>query len=142
MNPRLQPEAGAHAPGKRGLRKGSLTKAAEGRPELTASGFQVLVALAAGATHGYAVMRFVDQLTDGQAQMPAGTLYRTMARLLADGLVDEVNEADPTAPHDARRRYYRLTDRGRALAAAEGKRLVRLVGIARQAGLLDSGEPA
>jgi DNA-binding PadR family transcriptional regulator len=112
----------------------------EREPELTPAAFEVLVALAAGAGHGYAVMRFVDQLSDGQDQLPAGTLYRTMARLLAEGLVDEVDEADPTAPHDARRRYYRLTERGRALAASEAERLARLVRVARESGLLRDGE--
>jgi DNA-binding PadR family transcriptional regulator len=105
------------------------------RPELTATAFEVLVALAAGATHGYAVMRFVEQISDGADQLPAGTLYRTMARLLADGLVEEVDDTNPSAPHDARRRYYRLTDEGRGLAAAEADRLASLVKIARAHGL-------
>ena len=57
-------------------------------PALTTAGFQVLLALASGHSHGYAVMGFVDQLTDGQVRLGPGTLYRTLARLVADELVD------------------------------------------------------
>jgi DNA-binding PadR family transcriptional regulator len=105
-------------------------------PELTPAAFQVLVALAAGAAHGYAVMRFVERLTDDAVQLPAGTLYRTLARLVADGLVAETAEADPGAPHDARRRYYRLTPLGRRRAREEAESLDRLVAAAAAAGLL------
>ena len=50
-------------------------------------------------------MGFVDQLTDGQVRLGPGTLYRTLARLVADELVSETETSDPNAPHDARRRY-------------------------------------
>ena len=82
--------------------------------ELTPAAFQVLLALAAGEGHGYAVMKYVEDLSDGSARIPAGTLYRTIARLLANGLVEEAGGGDPTAAHDARRRYYRLTSAGKA----------------------------
>jgi len=109
------------------------------RPELTRSAFEVLLALHAGAAHGYAVMRFVDRISDGAETIPAGTLYRTLARLVADGLVEETGTADPDAPHDARRRYYRLTDLGRQLATEEAKLMARLVSAAIDAGLLPGG---
>lgn len=92
-------------------------------PELSPAAFQVLVALAAGHAHGYAVMRFVEQLTDGFVRLPAGTLYRTMTRLVAEGLVEETNASDPDAPHDARRRYYRLTPLGERVAHDEAAML-------------------
>jgi DNA-binding PadR family transcriptional regulator len=108
-------------------------------PEITPAAFQVLVALAAGEAHGYAVMRFVEALTDGSMRLPPGTLYRTMARLVADGLVQETDRSDPAAPHDARRRYYRLTRLGRRVAREEAAVLARLVAAAKAAGLVKEG---
>jgi DNA-binding PadR family transcriptional regulator len=110
-------------------------------PPLTAAAFQVLLALAAGEAHGYAVMRFVEQVTAGTVRLGPGTLYRTIGRLLADGLVEEVEGGDPAAPHDARRRYYRLTPLGRRAAQAEAALLERMVAAATQAGLLPTQEP-
>lgn len=103
---------------------------------LTAAGFQVLLALASGPAHGYAVMRFVEEIGDGSVKLGPGTLYRTISRLLADGLVEETEEGDPAAPHDARRRYYRLTPEGVAAARAEAALLARMVTAAREAGLI------
>ena len=102
---------------------------------LTQAGFLVLLALASGEAHGYAVMRFVEETTGGRVRLPPGTLYRTISRLLADGLVDEVEGQDPDAPHDARRRYYRLSEDGRSAAEAEADLLVRLTKSAAKAGL-------
>jgi DNA-binding PadR family transcriptional regulator len=111
-------------------------------PPLTPAAFQVLLALAAGEAHGYAVMRFVEQVTAGSVRLGPGTLYRTIGRLLADGLVEEVEGGDPGAPHDARRRYYRLTQLGRQAARVEAAQLERLVAAAMHAGLLPSEESA
>nr|WP_042195388.1 PadR family transcriptional regulator [Kibdelosporangium sp. MJ126-NF4]CEL21979.1 Transcriptional regulator, PadR family [Kibdelosporangium sp. MJ126-NF4]CTQ92759.1 Transcriptional regulator, PadR family [Kibdelosporangium sp. MJ126-NF4] len=106
-------------------------------PPLTPAGFQVLLALAGGAAHGYAVMRFVEDISDGTVRIGPGTLYRTLQRLVADGLVVEVEVASESPdPHDARRRYYELTDLGRAAAAREAELLSRLVAVAADAGLL------
>ncbi|HEY7593727.1 MAG TPA: PadR family transcriptional regulator [Actinophytocola sp.] len=105
-------------------------------PPLTPAGYQVLVALAGGRTHGYAVMRFVDEVTGGSVRLGPGTLYRTIARLAADGLVEEVEGQQADDPHDARRRYYRLTDLGREAATRETELLARLVDVAAGAGLL------
>jgi DNA-binding PadR family transcriptional regulator len=109
-------------------------------PPLTPAAFQVLLALAAGEAHGYAVMRFVEQLTAGTVRLGPGTLYRTIGRLLADGLVEEIEGGDPTAPHDARRRYYRLTQLGRQAAQAETALLERMLVAAKEAGLLPTEE--
>ena len=110
---------------------------ASGLPALTTAGFQVLLALASGHSHGYAVMGFVDQLTDGQVRLGPGTLYRTLARLVADELVSESEVSDPSAPHDARRRYYQLTPLGAQAVREEAELLARLVDAAHTAGLLD-----
>lgn len=104
-------------------------------PPLTPAGYQVLLALAGGKTHGYAVMRFIEDATDGSVQLGPGTLYRTIARLAADGLVEEVATGE-TGETDARRRNYRLTPLGRTAAERESALLARLVDLAAAAGLL------
>ena len=106
-------------------------------PALTSAGFQVLLALASGQSHGYAVMGFVEQLTQGRVRLGPGTLYRTLARLVADELVRESGANDPSAPHDARRRYYELTPLGARAVREEAELLSRLVHAAQTAGLLD-----
>ncbi|WP_049574418.1 PadR family transcriptional regulator [Nonomuraea sp. SBT364] len=103
---------------------------------LTAAGFHVLLALASGPGHGYAVMRFVEEVSQGAVKLGPGTLYRTISRLVADGLVEESDEGDPAAPHDARRRYYRLTPEGERAARDEAALLARLVAAAGEAGLI------
>jgi DNA-binding PadR family transcriptional regulator len=108
-------------------------------PTLTPAAFQVLLALASGHAHGYAVMGFVEQVTGGAVRLGPGTLYRTIARLVSDGLVVEAADSDPEAPHDARRRYYALTDDGRRAAAAEAELFARLTEAAVAAGLLPEG---
>ncbi|GAA3574138.1 helix-turn-helix transcriptional regulator [Nonomuraea rosea] len=103
---------------------------------LTAAGFHVLLALASGSGHGYAVMRFVEEASGGAVKLGPGTLYRTISRLVADGLVTESGDADPAAPHDARRRYYKLTPLGEQAARDEAALLARMVTAAREAGLI------
>ena len=105
-------------------------------PPLTPAGYQVLLALASGTTHGYAIMRFVGEATGGEVRLGPGTLYRTIARLVADGLVEETGAE--TA--DARRRDYRLTRLGHAAARRESALLARLVAVAAAAGLLPSAD--
>lgn len=107
-------------------------------PALRAAGFQVLLALASGPSHGYAVMGFVDQLTAGRVRLGPGMLYRTLAQLMADELVTESEATDPSAPHDARRRYYyQLTPLGARVVREEAALLARLVNAAGHAGRLD-----
>jgi DNA-binding PadR family transcriptional regulator len=111
-------------------------------PPLTPAGYQVLLALAGGRAHGYAVMRFIDEVTAGAVQLGPGTLYRTIARLVADGLVEEVAGGESDEPHDARRRNYRLTALGVAAATRETELLARLVDVAAGAGLLHRRDTA
>jgi DNA-binding PadR family transcriptional regulator len=104
-------------------------------PSLTPAAFQVVLALARGNAHGYGIMGFVSELTGGSVQLGPGTLYRTLARLAADGLVEEIADMREDEPHDSRRRYYRLTELGRRTAEKETALLERLVAAAAEAGL-------
>jgi DNA-binding PadR family transcriptional regulator len=95
---------------------------------LTPAVFHVLLALAAGRRHGYAISKEVSRQTDGQVRMGPGTLYGTLQRLLDQGWV-EVVEGPNNA--DQRRRYYRLNALGRRALEAEVKRMDSLVRVAR-----------
>jgi DNA-binding PadR family transcriptional regulator len=90
---------------------------------LTPAMFQVLVALADGEKHGYAIIKEVARRTGGKVHLRAGTLYTVIKRFAADGLIAESAERPDPALDDERRRYYRLADRGRAVAVAEAQRL-------------------
>jgi DNA-binding PadR family transcriptional regulator len=90
---------------------------------LTPAMFQVLVALADGDKHGYAVIKEVRRRTNDKVQLGAGTLYAIVKRLLEGGLILECDERPDPSLDDERRRYYRLTPDGRAVAQAEARRL-------------------
>ena len=98
---------------------------------LSAAEFQVLVALADGEKHGYAIGKEVARRTNGQVQLRAATLYTVIKRLLEDGLIDESSARPDPALDDERRRYYRLSERGRKVAVAESERLEETVRQAR-----------
>src|SRR5262245_53592110 len=98
---------------------------------LTTAVFHILLALVDGERHGYAIMREVDEHTEGRVRLGPGTLYGTVKRMLTDGLIEEVDERPDPALDDERRRYYRLTDFGEKVAAAEARRMYRLVQAAR-----------
>jgi DNA-binding PadR family transcriptional regulator len=98
---------------------------------LTPAMFQVLLALADGDKHGYAIIKEVARRTNGRVRLRAGTLYTVLRRFDADGLIAEADERPDPALDDERRRYYRLTDRGRAVARAEAARLEETLAQAR-----------
>ena len=104
---------------------------AEALLPLTPAAFQILLALSGGERHGYAIMREVEASTQGQLHIGPGTLYRSIKQMLAQGLIVETEERPDPALDDERRRYYRLTDFGQRVAAAEARRLARLVAQAR-----------
>src|SRR3990167_4629744 len=95
------------------------------RPEtflpLTPVAFEILLALADGGRHGYGILQEVEFRSGGAVSLHAGTLYRALARLLESDLIDELSES-PDANADERRRYYRLTPRGIAVARAAAGR--------------------
>jgi DNA-binding PadR family transcriptional regulator len=98
---------------------------------LTPAMFQVLVALADGEKHGYAVIKEVARRTAGKVHLRAATLYTVIKRFVADGLIEESAERPDPALDDKRRRYYRLSERGRAVAVAEAQRLAETLAQAR-----------
>lgn len=111
------------------------TRNAEQFLPLTPALFHVLISLADGEKHGYAILKEVEQRTGGAVVLSTGTLYGIVKRLLADGLIRE-----SAAGSDDRRRAYRLTAFGRKVALAETARLQQLVASARDKKLLP--EPA
>ena len=122
---------------------------------LTPFAFQVLLALADGERHGYAIIKEVEERSGGAVRLRTGTLYTLLQRLLEEQLIGELStpltpglngpgtpstEAGPAARADSRRRYYRLTALGDAVLRAEAQRLEGLIGDARRKHVLsDAG---
>ena len=98
--------------------------------------FHILMALADDDRHGYAIIRDVAERTGGSVKLSAGTLYRSIQRMLEDGLLVEIDERPDPEEDDERRRYYRITPFGRAVARAEAQRLSDLVKLARASGFV------
>ena len=113
-----------------------------GRPEdilpLTPAVFHILLALADGEKHGYAIMQEVAIITNGEMKMGPGTLYGSIKRMLEMGLIDESDERPDPTMDDERRRYYRLTSFGEQVARAESKRLAALLQTAALKKLIGS----
>lgn len=98
---------------------------------LPSAQLHILVAITDGEKHGYAIMREIEQMTDGEVTMGPGTLYGTIKRMLASGLLEETNERPDPELDDERRRYYRLTGLGVEALDSEMQRLQRLVRTAQ-----------
>jgi DNA-binding PadR family transcriptional regulator len=98
---------------------------------MTPAMFHVLIALADGEKHGYAILKEVARRTEGQVRLSAGTLYGNLARLESAGLIVESDERPAFGLDDERRRYYRLTDFGREVAIAEAERMDAALSQAR-----------
>jgi DNA-binding PadR family transcriptional regulator len=94
-----------------------------GARPLPPSVFHILLALGDEEQHGYAIMREVEQITDGTVRMGPGTLYGSIKRMLADGLIEETEERPDPALDDVRRRYYRVTATGARARAVEITRM-------------------
>jgi DNA-binding PadR family transcriptional regulator len=80
----------------------------------------ILFALAGGESHGYAIIKEIEEMTEGEMRLNTGSIYLALHRLLSDGLIAQTSSED-------RRRYYKLTEAGRAAAKAEARRLNQLV---------------
>ena len=97
--------------------------------------FHILVALADQERHGYAIIQDVEARTEGALRLSAGTLYRSIARMVEQGLIREIAKRPRPVFDDERRRYYRITPFGTDVARAEIRRLTELVRLARARGL-------
>lgn len=96
--------------------------------------FHILVALADEELHGYAIIQDVAARTAGEVRLGAGTLYRSIQRMLEQGLLAETQERPAPERDDQRRRYYRITAFGATVARAEARRLAQLIKLARDKG--------
>jgi DNA-binding PadR family transcriptional regulator len=109
---------------------------AESLLPLPPASFHILLALSDDDRHGYAIIQDVASRTDGALKLSAGTLYRSIQRMLEQGLLIETRDRPAPEDDDERRRYYRITPLGTAVAKAEAGRLNQLVRLARAKGLV------
>ncbi len=99
---------------------------------LTPTVFHVLVAVASGPRHGYAVAQEVEELTEGRIVMGPGTLYGSLRRMQDAGLIAETENPGEEGQHADRRRYYKMTPLGREALRAESERLTRALAVAQE----------
>ena len=92
----------------------------------------MLVAMANGPRHGYAIAQDVEDLTAGRIVMGPGTLYGSLQRMVAAGLIEEAENPGENGLHAERRRYYRMTSTGSTALRAESERLLRAVNVAQE----------
>lgn len=104
--------------------------------------FHVLVALADGDKHGWAILKDVANRTSDKIRLSPGTLYGIIKRLLQDGSIAESQQRPPRHWDDERRRYYRMTDRGHEVLQAEIERMEEAVSMARAAALSRNPSPS
>lgn len=102
---------------------------------LPPAAFHILMALAEEDRHGYAILQEVSRRTGGDVSLGPGTLYRSIQRMLEQGLIVETRDRPAPDEDDERRRYYRITRFGTAVARAEARRLQELVRLARASGI-------
>jgi DNA-binding PadR family transcriptional regulator len=103
---------------------------------LPSATFYILLSVAEEDRHGYAIIQDVAARTDGALKLSAGTLYRSIQRMLEQGLIIETQDRPDPELDDERRRYYRITAFGRTVAHAETSRLSQLLKFARSRGIL------
>jgi len=101
---------------------------------LPQAAFHILMALAEEDRHGYAILQEVARRSGGDVSLGPGTLYRSIQRMLEQGLIVETRERPAPEEDDERRRYYRITSFGKSVARAEARRLAGLVRLARASG--------
>ncbi len=109
---------------------------------LTPRVFHILLALVDVEQHGYRIMKEVEERSEGKVRIGPGTLYEAIQRLVKNGLIEESSDRPDAKMDDQRRRYYRLTQLGRGVLAAESDRLAALVGFARTKNLVGEANSA
>ncbi|MFL5620869.1 MAG: PadR family transcriptional regulator [Gemmatimonadaceae bacterium] len=113
-----------------------VAQAPESELPLTPATFHILLALVDEERHGYAIMQEVAERSESAVKLGPGTLYGSLKRLLEQGLVEESNQGADSSLDDERRRYYRITRQGLAVARAEARRLEAVVRTARKKKLI------
>jgi DNA-binding PadR family transcriptional regulator len=113
----------------------SVNTDAESLLPLPPASFHILVALADEDRHGYGIIKDVAARSGGAVRLSPGTLYRSVERMLEQGLIREIASKPAKDMDDERRRYYRLTPFGRAVAMAEARRLAQMLALARPSGI-------
>jgi len=103
---------------------------------LPPSEFRILLALVDAPAHGYGIMREVERRSSGQVVIGPGTLYGAVRRMLGRDLIEETTDRPPEDGDDPRRRYYAITPLVRAVAQAEARRMLELLGLAGELALL------
>jgi|SRR5688572_6792320 DNA-binding PadR family transcriptional regulator len=98
--------------------------------------FRILMALSDEDRHGYAIIQEIAEQTNGAIRLSAGTLYRSLQRMLGQDLIEETEDRPAPEDDDERRRYYRITKFGKEVARAEARRLQELVRLARASGFV------
>lgn len=106
-----------------------MTDDSSARLALTDLAFHILIALGGGPAHGYAIGKDVEEQSGGRLDPSTGTLYQALHRLKEEGLIAS---AEPPERSDERRKYFKLTERGKRAVAAEARRLHALVRTARK----------
>ena len=109
---------------------------------LSAPVLNILLALGSGRLHPYGIMQAIDERTGGKAVVLPGTLYTSIARMLDQGLIEDAPDRPDPEEDDPRRRYYRLTELGRRVVAAEVERLSVLIRVAKEQDLVPGVAPA
>jgi DNA-binding PadR family transcriptional regulator len=104
---------------------------------LTPLSFQILLALADGERHGYGIMKEIDRRTKGRMTPATGPLYLAAQRLMDNGLIAESEKRPAPELDDQRRKYYKLTEFGRRVAAAEVERMSHLLEVALEKHLVE-----
>jgi DNA-binding PadR family transcriptional regulator len=117
-------------------------RSAESLLPLTPAMFQVLIALADGEKHGYAIIKEVARRTGGEVALSAGTLYAIVRRFEQEGVIEEAAGRPDPALDDERRRYFRLTTFGREVAQAEARRMETALRMAQAKNLIPRMKPA
>lgn len=121
-------------------------RARESRPAdflpLTPAVLHILLALADGEQHGYAIAQAIEGVTAGTVRMGPGTLYGSIGRMVAGGLIEESTRPRGRSDDGERRRFYRMTALGRRVLESETERLARVVALARAKNVLRRPEPA
>ena len=113
-----------------------------GTKPITGSAFYILLALADGARHGLGIIEDIERRTEGEVSLGPGTLYHAIRKLESAGLIMESPERPAPEFDDPRRRYYSITERGRAVGSQEAARLDRILQVARNKDFLPRSGPA